>query len=1367
MTALPQTPSPAPPGKFDAMDLPAFVGPYRILELIGAGGQGRIYKVLNTKLERFEALKLLRPVAASDADHVRRFEREIRVLARLRHPNIISVYDVGQIEGCPYYTMELIAGESVGAVLDRLGRFPPRTALRIVRDAARALSVAHALGIIHRDFKPHNVLLAAAEPAGDEPIDRAEEIAFSTGRAAVFRVVITDFGLAREGVSRSDLTVTGMSLGTPAYASPEQLEANEALIDHRTDVWSLGATLYHMLTGHRAFEAEAPLEILRQVALMEPPPLRARVPTLARDIETITLRCLEKEPHRRYENAAALADDIDRYLKGHLIRARPAGLWRKAWRWTARRRALVVTATASVLAGLAVASALLLAPAWKQAREDREALRRALDERQAARARFESLLSDGRFDEAIEWARPRYGSTPPLPRLNDPSRAADPAYAALNAPGEIRLPQAYRRRGLDRLARGDARGRGDLANAYALTHDRPDEADTGRDALLDLAEAFAAARTADSAAWTAQRCAARFGLSEPRTRAVLAAALEQVGRLEDAAALWATLHETPSHEAAAREALEVLGALLPRTSVPVPRGAFEAADLDGDGLAEIVHAGPEAGGWRLRVFSRGRDAWASRAELNLPVPLGVGRPLAVTAADVDGDGRREILVAGGDGANRLGRLFLVGIGGDSLRLLDRIELTSGCHQILCADLDGDGGPEIILPLSFFDRRILVLHWHGERLHPIRSIPLGCDPQLVHVLPDGRIVAWLGPWHLHHAYAFHLLAPDASGDFSWIASSPDRLDGEPGNGVWLDERTLVVAAEALPERRKIEPRLLEGLFRVRLLEPEGFSEAEPLGPAWTRTGGWRMGGPLSVGGSAWLAALKEHQLLLLSPEGRARTLGVAGPVWQARTADLDGDGTPELIFMSSDRLEIHGDGSFRPGPPPSTVSADVFEAARPEPAQEFLDAGLYAEAAALCRESLAVRDEPLVRFRLAQALAGARLWDEAAEAFGAAARDAALRLRALMARAHALERARRWAPLVECLDDLRLSPGAGALERDWAEARLAWARPAAAMHQRLQWGPWDDSFLCENPLKAAVGPKGLTVWSSSETHADAAGLLFRYEGGPLRLRARFRVGAVPWDSTASLGIQSVAALESSDRPDAFPYVMMRIWGKGASDQPTVVVDVWYGGDPSEYCFAELPAEAFIPDPRQTYEATLEYVPGLDRVFLEIHDADGARRVGPVTLELKFPLPPGLYVAGRAIRDRKRVGGAEAAAPMTYESIVLEAAGASVARTSYEPSGAAGRLALANGRLVRNRLDEAEAAYDEALASAGTDERLRARALLFRGVLKLRRADLTGAAKDARAAQRADAKEVDLLLGNQAPAALNPLELRLLRPAATEF
>ncbi len=301
---------------------------YEVRGELGRGGMGVVYLARKVALNRLCALKMVLAGAHAGSAALARFRAEAEAVARLRHPDIVQIYHVGEAEGLPYLELEYLPGGGLDQALDG-SPWQDTTAARLVEIIGRAIAEAHRQGIVHRDLKPANILLDAS------------------GRPKV-----ADFGLAKILGSDDGLTKTRAVLGSPSYMAPEQAAGDASLIGPTTDVYSLGAILYELLTGRPPFRSATPLETLAQVKDTDPVPPSRFQPGLRGDIETICLKCLEKSPSRRYATAEDLAEDLRRLLAGEPILAHPAATWERAWKWARRRPALagaLAVSTAAVV----------------------------------------------------------------------------------------------------------------------------------------------------------------------------------------------------------------------------------------------------------------------------------------------------------------------------------------------------------------------------------------------------------------------------------------------------------------------------------------------------------------------------------------------------------------------------------------------------------------------------------------------------------------------------------------------------------------------------------------------------------------------------------------------------------------------------------------------------------------------------------------------------------------------------------------------------------------------------------------------------------------------------------------------------------
>src|SRR5512133_1313950 len=355
-------------------------GDYELLEEIGHGGQGVVYRARQKSLNRIVALKVIGLAHWATEAHVKRFRLEAEAAASLNHPCIVPIYEVGERDGAGYFSMGLVEGGQLDAVAKR-EPIPIRDAAELIAKLARTVSYAHEHGILHRDIKPGNILLdAKGEPH------------------------LTDFGLARLVETESTVTRTMEVLGTPSYMAPEQAVGNNERVTNATDIYGLGAVLYQLLTGHPPFAGGTTCETVRLVLDTEPRQPRLLNPKVDRDLATICLKCLDKDPQRRYSSALALAEDLERWLKHEPIRAHRTGSFTRGKTWLRRNPSIAVMA--AMLLALALPLGVMI---WKTGSERSPLSNVAPSEKSIAVLPFSNLskeqenafFADGVQDEIV------------------------------------------------------------------------------------------------------------------------------------------------------------------------------------------------------------------------------------------------------------------------------------------------------------------------------------------------------------------------------------------------------------------------------------------------------------------------------------------------------------------------------------------------------------------------------------------------------------------------------------------------------------------------------------------------------------------------------------------------------------------------------------------------------------------------------------------------------------------------------------------------------------------------------------------------------------------------------------------------------
>jgi serine/threonine-protein kinase len=393
----PETVPPEPQTPAVAAPWPSVPG-YEILDELGRGGMGVVYKARHVKLNRLVALKMILAGAHAGSDDLARFRVEAEAVARLQHPNIVQIYEVNDHDGNPYLALEFCEAGSLAQQLDGTPLLP-RQAVELVETLARATQAAHQAGIVHRDLKPANVLLVGSDGEHAVALGRSPEEAVS------YEPKITDFGLAKKLDATTGQTATGAIMGTPSYMAPEQAGGKSKDVGPAADVYALGAILYELVSGRPPFKAATPLDTLMQVVADEPVPPRRLNSQLPRDVETICLKCLHKEPGKRYGSAMALAEDLRRFLSGEPIVARPVGPLGRFGRWCRRKPGLAAAIALAVVAllGVTLLSILFAIQQSKNAVRLAEEARLAQERESQASADLEEaalLKGQGRWAEA-------------------------------------------------------------------------------------------------------------------------------------------------------------------------------------------------------------------------------------------------------------------------------------------------------------------------------------------------------------------------------------------------------------------------------------------------------------------------------------------------------------------------------------------------------------------------------------------------------------------------------------------------------------------------------------------------------------------------------------------------------------------------------------------------------------------------------------------------------------------------------------------------------------------------------------------------------------------------------------------------------
>ncbi len=929
------------------------LGRFEVVRRLGAGGMGEVWLARQEGLERHVAVKLL--PGATHRQAVERLQREAQALARIQHPHVVPVHEVGEDGGVHFYVMDLIEGPTLEDVI-AAGRLPCARAAGLARQIAEALAAAHAQGVVHRDVKPGNVLLADGR-------DHA---------------VLVDFGIAMSELAPT-LTATGDLLGTAHYMAPEQARGEAYLADTRTDIWSAGATLYELITGRRPFDGEHLAAVRIAVIEREPAPPRQLRADCPRDLETIVLRCLEKEPARRYPSARDLADDLSRFLADQPIRARRASPGYRIGKHVRRHRgAWSAAAVTAVLGVLGLVGSAAARRADERARQAQEA---------GALVRVARGFAE-RGDTGEAWTRLRE--------------------VELRFPHTPALIEAYW--AMVSLA-GHAQGEDDvLAQAVWLTRllaARPPAADAAR------------------ARWRLGRIYDRHGF------------------VDDARELYervAGSHElSPAELADARFGLQWTRWLGQRSDAGIAGRVIGSGDVDGDGRDEVFVLEPPHG-----VAVLGMRAGRLDVVRRWSIPVLDGRPRmwtrppALSIVDVNGDGHRDLL--------ERSQCFVADLAQDTPKIVVDFH---GCEYIEAGDVDGDGRRELVVAKAGLRLVRVAPDWSTRE---VLLDDLGRDETRVSGLAiadvdgDGRAeLIYAGAMWTRYDVRVARVEHDALR--TTARAQVGALFGVGALDFDGDGRREVIAVKShsAPSPRLFEDdpflgpsgpmalRLAGGHLERTWFDPRVAASHAPLDLWLAATGRTRLG-PVIVTGAETGALQLYFGRPGSSPLRRdLRRLGAADVMdGGLAIADLDGDGVGELVLGGS-RVAAYGIGSSAAMPrrQPGGTGTDWLATAR-----QLRDASEIALALNAYRAAAAGGADPAtVAFEEGLLHAKAERWELAIarlrDAHAAGRGDAAL-WRAMLG---AAEAAADWPNALEAARALADGVRVGDLERLIAMQRV--------------------------------------------------------------------------------------------------------------------------------------------------------------------------------------------------------------------------------------------------------------------------------------------------------------------------------------------
>lgn len=1391
------------------------------------------------------AIKVLPPSVTGDPEALARFQAECRALSEIRHPHVCKVFDVGHdaSRDLHYYVMEYLPGRSLDFVMatQRMDAF---RAAEILRQVAQALSAVHRRGLIHRDVKPLNIMLVRtdrprarrAPPPTRRPfaglfgrISRREPATRANVDSSLLRDALTDlpelvvelpddadpsleelerdhwpspefedhailidFGLVlAEG--QQQLTAPDVLMGTLFYMAPEQARAARSEIGPRTDLYSAGVILYELLTGRTPNRGSDTAQTLEKIQNEDPVRPRALRPDVPHDLETIVLRCLEKDPARRYATAQDLAEDLRRFLADDEILARPPGRFRRLARKLRRHRVPLGIAGAMSALLLLVVLHFTVFARWRHLGRQRDALRQLAGERAAledeVRRGYAQAVRDGDAEAAgrvIAKAEPWFGQRPDLSGIPDwETLRKEPGFAPLAGTADLPLPELHLLRARALSGRPeDARGVADLARAYSrgLADTRPGGRSAGAEALFEIGVRLAAKGLHDRAAGAFEILLDRFPESPlaGESRVNLARALEALGRLGEAREAYEGVIGRAAVGSAARreaeQAVALLRPLFPASTWAVPSGKLVAADLDGDGREEIAVADPKG---RLAVFRWDGDGLFPFAETALDAEYrDLGTYLA--ALDLTGDGRPELVTAQGDTHRGRGRVQVFRWKDGALAAGPAATVQSFLYAAAAADLDGDGTIELLAAVGYDQREIRVYGLGGGSELVLKgTYASSADPALrsdpLDLLPvelDGRpgrevLISW-GPWNGWKV-----------GLYRWSPRLGQlSLAGEPqARGTYtgfraLDEGrvlcTTSVGAHELGPLREIlrvpEQGLVpNGVCTLKLGADGSVEEPQPLAQAPFPDREWTPGRavPLRNRSLRGLAYSRNrgktrlvHVAALDESPSRPHLIEVSEALDIATAADLDGDGEDELILSeeraSHQRLKVLGAGKApERAPRPRPLSGSDGE---PDAGNDLLALGFFREAEEEFRRRMREFGEGAVPeflwVGLARSLAEQRRFAEAAGALERGLERSPERSPRLVQECAELqERARLWKSLARTCQlltqDLRLDP----VGRAEAERRRQWAAEAAGImeRERVDRPGAGTPFECDNPILIRGTAEGLEVVHPSFS-GNGGGIPVRYAGGPFRLEWEMCLPRLDWGSSLSFGLEGPCRLE------------VLVSAGGSSNLPVVGTALLWSAPDGQSGEVHLPNGTVKPDAGRWWKVAVEYVPGAGRAWLTFHDG---REEHGAECAVPRPLDHGVYRFGKLARAEEPRQN-EYYGRAVFRSLRVSAYDPSMRLEEPPPPATAPEwLRAAGGDHALGRLDRALHRYGRAIEQARQtgDVSIRGRAHFFSALLCLRRGDPDGGRGHLRSALAASAAEVHQLARRCLPA-LTPAELQFL-------
>lgn len=1308
------------------INAPVFAERYKIIEKIGSGGFGTVYRASDSKLRIDVALKLTNS-ALEDETSLKRFEREARVIAKLSHENIVKIFDFGIHNGVPFYTMEFVEGDTLQKVIEFNKILPVRVAMRIARDVALALHHAHINGVVHRDVKPHNIIIQPRtdEPTnGKTPLHLKQSFSSSKGVLSQFRVVLTDFGLAKDVASVTKISISGELMGTPFFMSPEQAGGQSNLVGPQSDVYSMGVVLYYMLTGRLPFDGDTLPVILQNIRMVYPPAARVVAPDIPRDVSAICEKSMEKDLSLRYKSALEFAQDCESYLRGETVMAKPPGLRVKAKRYIMKNKVPFAALASALIVGAGIIGYFgIVAPAIREYRAEKEFERKKETfladkgriEGEASRrtAEAEKLYAERKYTEAIKKAEEvisqssKYSSASTFPK----SEFSWNDQFALYVPFEIPTTDALLLIGRSRERLGDKPLALDsYTQAYydGLTHGKADRA------LFELAYFFLRNEDFEQSRLFFQKLIDRYpGTENERlARYYIGFACGGTGDYQSAAAFLEAsaippaldLHTNgktaPLHEAGGKkEALWLYKMLSNRTEI-ADMSSFGSmanasiSDIDHDGKSEIIVASKD--GMEILKFVDGTMKRTRTLKFeDGKVPEG-----KFWWDDIDHDGIPECVNIAGKWQDGVGVTRIFKLDGDVLREVFNDSTMKSDGYATFADVDDDGIDEVLVSESWYARNLRVYKKWGNTFR-VYLYHFGSDIESITVRDidgDGKkdIIALTSKWLITTGYRIWQLKWDfdkntieqaASQPIGHVSRWAKVMVNSGGSATSIFYNTVLHAYEGRSLLKAYKDLSFEpefGLYCVTFRDG-AFSKPELIWGRRNESFDEDLPGyvfPLSDN-SAFVKVGKSTRYFTITPERVAYiSLRHFSDTWEILGyADVDGDSNKELILIRRGGIvAICGLGNS--GGSSAASSIQQTDISREENLRSYQEA-LFTVSAHISHGDY---DEAVAFLR------------QLAERFPLYEKEILMRI------ARVQQDRFQWKELVETLTRLKSRIQLADFERQELERWLDWVTRLVIMKDCITMdfkSVKDIPFLTDNPLRFRVDADSgtLKVFSNSNDPAFIA-VPISFDGNPFTIESGFSVPRFDWGNrfrfrfTCENLLTDIEYMRGGRNIGEYfdkVAVEVKMGSDGATNSPTWRIGMlWSGPGMGEDLGKSTPT--LVPG-IASYSMRISCVDEIGKAYY-VFDS-GGKKVTADEASIKFRLypSPAYFILGAGAT----FGSGEYWGEMDLKRLTLKSSGTITSR-EIQPKAISDFWLSAGGRFVRGDYDGALQAYKASLKMA---------------------------------------------------------------------